>query len=190
MWSIPNIMTMARILLLPLIVALIYVPEAWAAWTALVFYIIAAVTDFLDGFVARKMNMESAFGRFLDPIADKVFIASLLLLLVGVGRLEGLWILTGVIILARELLISGLREFLGPENVTFPVTWMAKWKTTVQMFALGFLIMGDYGNVVLPYTLAIGHFLIFVAAVLTVITGWDYFKVGLKHIESMDADKL
>lgn len=189
MWSIPNIMTMARILLLPFIVALLYIPEAWAAWVALAFYIIAALTDFLDGFVARKMNMESAFGRFLDPIADKVFIASLLLLLVGFGRLQGVWIIAGIIILARELLISGLREFLGPENITFPVTRLAKWKTTVQMFALGFLIVGDYGDVILPYTLEIGHLLILIAAVLTVITGWAYFKVGLKHIESMDAEQ-
>lgn len=189
MWSIPNIMTMARILLLPFIVALIYIPEAWAAWTALGFYTLAAVTDFLDGYVARKMNMESAFGQFLDPIADKIFIATLLLLLVGVGRLEGMWIITGILILARELLISGLREFLGPQNIKFPVTRLAKWKTTVQMFALGFLIMGDFGDVVLPNTLAYGHGLITIAAVLTVITGWDYFKVGLRYIETMDANK-
>jgi len=122
-------------------------------------------------------------GKFLDPISDKIFVASLLIVLAGFDRLEGLWIIPAIIILMRELLVSGLREFLGPKNIQLPVSKLAKWKTTVQMFALGFLVVGDHGDILLPNTLTYGQWGILIAAMLTVITGWSYLTAGLKHIK-------
>jgi len=181
MKNIPNYLTYLRILLIPIVIGLLFIPESWAAWTALGFYTIASITDFLDGYLARKWKVESAVGMFLDPISDKIFIASLLVALVGFDRVDGIWMIPVIVILMREFLVSGMREFLGPLNVQLPVSQLAKWKTTIQMIALGFLVMGDYGDVVLPYTLEIGQWGLTIAAILTVITGWDYLKAGFKH---------
>jgi cardiolipin synthase len=182
MQNVPNYLTFFRIAILPFLIALFFVSGALAAWAALGLYTLACITDFLDGYLARKMQIESNLGKFLDPISDKIFVAALLLVLAGFDRLEGLWIIPAIIILMREILISGLREFLGPQNIQLPVSKLAKWKTTVQMFALGFLVVGDYGDVLLPHTLTYGHWGISIAAILTVITGWSYLCVGLKHI--------
>lgn len=168
--------------MIPFIIWLLYIPDAWAVWCAVGLYILAAVTDFLDGYFARKMDEISDFGRFLDPIADKILVGSLLVVLAAVDRLDGIWIVPAVVIMVREFLVSGLREFLGPKNVTVHVTQLAKWKTTVQMVALGFLIVGNAGDVVLPHTLLIGQVGLLVAAVMTAITGWNYMKVGYKHM--------
>ena len=184
MHNLPNILTFFRIAILPVIIGLFFIPEAWAAWTALGFYTIASITDFLDGYLARKMKTESALGQFLDPIADKIFIASLLLVIVGFDRLDGIWMIPAILIFMREFLVSGLREFLAPQNIQLPVSKLAKWKTTFQMIALGFLVVGDYGDVLIPHTLAYGQWGITIAAILTVITGWSYLKAGLKHILS------
>lgn len=181
-YNIPNILTFFRIAILPLIIGLFFIPSAWAAWTALGLYTLACITDFLDGYIARKMNIVSPMGTFLDPIADKIFIASLLIVMAGFDRLDGIWMIAAIIILSRELLVSGLREFLGPLNVKLAVSKLAKWKTTVQMIALGFLVVGNYGDVILPYTLEIGQIGLMIAAILTVMTGWSYLKAGLKHI--------
>lgn len=183
MHNLPNILTFFRIAILPVIIALFFFPEAWAAWTALGLYTLACITDFLDGYLARKMKTESALGKFLDPISDKIFVASLLIVLAGFDRLEGLWVIPAIVILMRELLVSGLREFLGPQNIQLPVSKLAKWKTTVQMFALGFLVVGHHGDIILPNTILYGHGLITIAALLTVITGWSYLTTGLKHIK-------
>ncbi len=180
--NIPNILTFCRIALLPVLIGLFFITEAWAAWTALGIYTLACITDFLDGYIARKMNIVSPMGTFLDPIADKIFIASLLILMAGFDRLDGVWMIAAIIILSRELLVSGLREFLGPMNIQLPVSKLAKWKTTLQMIALGFLVVGDYGDFLVPHTLLIGQIGLTVSALLTVITGWDYLKAGLKHI--------
>lgn len=182
MKNLPNILTFFRIAILPFIIALFFIPEAWAAWSALGLYTIACITDFMDGYLARTMKTESMLGKFLDPISDKIFIAVLLMVLVDFERLEGLWLIPALLILIREFLISGLREFLGPMNIQLPVSKLAKWKTTVQMVALGFLIMGDYGEVLVPHTLAIGQWGLAIAALLTIITGWAYVKAGLKHL--------
>ena len=182
MKHLPNLLTALRIAILPIIIGLFFIPEAWAAWTALGLYTIACITDFLDGYIARKMEIVSPLGTFLDPISDKIFIASLLIVLVGFDRIDGLWQIAAIIILSRELLVSGLREFLGPMNVQLPVSKLAKWKTTVQMVALGFLVVGDYGDVLLPHTLVYGQWGLTIAAILTAITGWAYLKAGLKHI--------
>lgn len=182
MHHLPNILTFLRIALLPVIIGLFFIHGAWAAWVALGLYTLACITDFFDGYLARKMKTESALGQFLDPISDKIFVASLLIVLVGFDRIDGLWQIAAIVILARELIVSGLREFLGPKNIQLPVSKLAKWKTTVQMIALGFLVVGDYGDVVLPYTLEIGQYGLTFAAVLTVMTGWSYIKEGIKHI--------
>ncbi len=182
MRHIPNILTISRILLLPVLIGLFFIPESWAAWAALWVYTFCAVTDFLDGYLARRMNITSNVGTFLDPISDKIMVAALLLVLAGFDRLEGLWLIPAIVILAREFLIAGLREFLGPQNIKVPVSKLAKWKTTVQMVALGFLVIGDYGDTVLPNTLLIGQVGLTLAAAITLITGWSYLKAGIKHI--------
>ena len=161
--------------LLPVLIWLLYQPESWAMWSALSLYALSAITDFFDGYLARKMNIVSPFGTFLDPIADKVFVAIILIALVDIGRLDGLWTIPVIIIFTREFLVSGMREFLGPKDIKLPVTQLAKWKTTFQMVALGILIYGGEALTGGQITLAI-------AAALTVITGWGYLKVGLKHL--------
>ena len=184
MLNLPNILTIARILLLPFMMVCFFLEPVYgapASWICLGLYAIAAVTDFLDGWVARKFNKVSPFGTFLDPISDKIFVGCLLVLLVGFGRLDGLWMIPVLLILFREFLISGLREFLGPQNVKLPVTKLAKWKTTLQMLSLGFLVIAP----ALPYALAIGQWSLAAAAILTLITGWGYVKVGLEVIKKM-----
>ncbi len=189
LYNTPNILTLLRIILIPLIAVLMFIPSAWAAWTALGFYTLACVTDWLDGYIARRDNIISAFGRFLDPIADKLLIAILLLIFAGMERLEGWWILPACVIMFREILIAGLREFLGPQNIVIHVSKLAKWKTTSQMIALGFLVVGDYGNVILPETLLIGQILLSISAVLTFITGYEYMVQGMKAIIKMEKKK-
>lgn len=184
--NLPNSLTLLRIAIIPPLVALFYVQEPWAIWSALALYILAAVSDFFDGYLARAMNQMSAFGRFLDPIADKLFIAATLVLLAGFDRIDGVWLIPAIVIMMREFLIAGLREFLGPQKIVLPVSKLAKWKTTAQMVAIGFLIVGPLGDVILPYTLEIGHWGLLIASILTVITGWDYMKTGIEVIRKMD----
>jgi cardiolipin synthase len=186
MFNLPNLLTLFRIAVIFPLVGLFYVQEPWAVWSALALYILAAVTDFFDGYLARTMNQMSAFGRFLDPIADKLFVAATLIMLAGFGRISGVWLIPAIVIMMREIMIAGLREFLGPYKIILPVSKLAKWKTTSQMVAIGFLIVGKNGDVVLPYTLEIGQIGLVIAAVLTVITGWDYMKVGVKTIREME----
>ncbi|MCB1530867.1 MAG: CDP-diacylglycerol--glycerol-3-phosphate 3-phosphatidyltransferase [Rhodospirillales bacterium] len=183
MFNLPNILTLSRIAMLPVLMVFFFIPAPWAAWSALGIYTLAAITDFLDGYLARSMDQISSFGKFLDPISDKIFVATLLLILVGFDRLTGVWIIPAIVILMREFLVAGLREYLGPLNVQLPVSKLAKWKTTVQMVTLGFLIVGDYGDVILPHTLSYGQWGLALASILTLITGWDYLKTGLKHIK-------
>ncbi|MFA5592521.1 MAG: CDP-diacylglycerol--glycerol-3-phosphate 3-phosphatidyltransferase [Micavibrio sp.] len=192
MHHLPNLLTVSRIILLPFLIGLFFIPGAAAAWTALAIYTFCAVTDFLDGYIARKYGSTSGFGAFLDPISDKIMVASLLMALATFDRLDGVWMIPAIIILAREFLISGLREYLGPQNIKVPVSRLAKWKTGFQMTSLGFLIMGGYGDKTMQTvfgflvpdisTLATGQILLSVAAVITIITGWNYLKAGIKHI--------
>lgn len=175
MKNLPNILTLGRIALLPVIIGLLFVDQMIIA---LGLYIIASLTDFFDGYLARKLNVVSDFGTFLDPIADKIFVAALLIAFVAFDRLEGLWIIPPIIILLREFMVSGLREYLGPKNVKLPVSMLAKWKTTLQMVALGFLFF-DSGIL-----LQIGQWSLALAALITVLTGWSYLKAGLKHMDS------
>lgn len=185
--TVPNILTLSRIFSIPVLVGLFYVEAPWAAWTALGLYTLAAFTDYLDGYLARRWDQISAFGRFLDPVSDKIFVATILVLLVGFGRLPGVWMIPALIIMVREFTISGLREFLGGAHVSVPVTRLAKWKTGLQMVALGFLVIGPYAEPFFPGTLSVGRWGLGVAAVLTVITGWEYLKGGLAHIRTMSS---
>ncbi len=137
------------------------------------------MTDFFDGYIARKLNQISWFGTFLDPISDKIFVSTLLILLVAFNRIDGLWIILVILIFAREFLISGLREFLGAKDIKMPVSAMAKWKTSTQMLSIGFLILGNHA----PYALELGQILLAIACALTIITGIHYLMIGLKHMK-------
>jgi cardiolipin synthase len=153
----------------------------WLRWVALAVFIAAGITDYLDGYYARIWDQHSAFGRMLDPIADKLLVAAVILILVAEHRLTGWTILPALIILCREILVSGLREYLAGLHVSVPVSQLAKWKTLLQMLALGFLILGDGGAPAWPISL-IGEIGLWAAAALTLVTGYDYLKAGLKHM--------
>jgi cardiolipin synthase (CMP-forming) len=188
-FSIPNILTYLRILAVPAIVAILFWPrEDSMRWWALGFYVAAAVTDYFDGYLARAWHQHSAIGRMLDPIADKILVAATLLMLVADETIASYSIWAAIIILCREILVSGLREFLAELRVSVPVTWIAKWKTAAQLVAIGFLVAGPAGDAVLPenWTWTIGIVLLWVAAALTLYTGWDYFRSGITHLIAED----
>ncbi|WP_394689954.1 CDP-diacylglycerol--glycerol-3-phosphate 3-phosphatidyltransferase [Hoeflea sp.] len=185
--NIPNLLTYGRILAVPLIVLCFFIEGRLhgsdaARWWALTIFLIASITDFFDGYLARAWDQTSNIGRMLDPIADKLLVASILLLVAADGTIAGWTIWAAIIILCREILVSGLREYLAALKVSVPVTWIAKWKTALQMVALGFLLAGPAGDKVLPYTTQIGIGLLWVAAVITIYTGYDYFRAGLRHV--------
>ncbi len=185
MLSLPNMLTYGRILAVPAVVACLYWHEISAMrWVALGFFIAAAVTDYFDGYLARIWGEQSNWGRMLDPIADKLLVATCLLMLAAIGTIRSYSLWAAIIILSREILVSGLREFLAELRVSVPVSQLAKWKTAMQMIAIGFLIAGGAGDALLPagWTLQIGLVLLWVAAVLTLFTGWDYLKAGIHHI--------
>lgn len=194
--SLPNLLTYGRILIVPLIVLCFFVEGRLhgsdaARWWALGLFTIASVTDFFDGYLARIWNQTSNIGKMLDPIADKLLVAAILLLVVAADRTTADWtIWAAIIILCREILVSGLREYLADLKISVPVTFLAKIKTTAQMIALGFLLAGPAGDKFLNNLLGIsdslstdiGITLLWLAAIITMITGYDYFRAGLKHI--------
>ncbi|WP_207459857.1 CDP-diacylglycerol--glycerol-3-phosphate 3-phosphatidyltransferase [Azospirillum sp. SYSU D00513] len=186
--SLPNLLTLSRIAVIPVVVGLFYVPEAWAAYAACALFAAACITDYIDGYLARAWEQESVIGKFLDPIADKLLVAATLIMLVAVTRLTGISVLAAVVILLREVLVSGLREYLAGLNVSVPVTRLGKWKTMLQMVAISILIVGDHGPAGLPVT-AIGTAGLWGAAILTFISGWDYMRAGLKHMMEDPASK-
>ncbi|MCA0432737.1 MAG: CDP-diacylglycerol--glycerol-3-phosphate 3-phosphatidyltransferase [Proteobacteria bacterium] len=190
-WNLPNILTYGRIVAVPAVAALLLWGSLGARWWALAIYVAAAVTDFFDGYLARRWHQQSSLGRMLDPIADKVLVSVILLVLCADSILRGGHIWAAIIILAREVLVSGLREYLGELRVSVPVTKIAKWKTTVQLVAIGFLIAGPAGDkIVAGFTngasvdsitnIGIGG--LWIAAALTLYTGYDYFRAGLRHV--------
>ncbi len=182
-WTLPNILTYGRVAAVPVVVGLLFWSELfWVRWAALGVFALAGVTDFFDGYLARVWSQQSQLGRMLDPIADKLLIAACLLMLVAKGTIDGVWIWAAIVILCREILVSGLREFLAELRVSVPVTKVAKWKTMLQIVAVGFLIAGPAGETVLPGTVWIGRSLLAVAAALTLYTGWDYLKSGFKYV--------
>jgi len=180
--SLANKLTVSRIAAIPVILILLMIPHGWAAWLALILFVAAGVTDLLDGYMARRDNQVSLIGEFLDPIADKLLIAAVILFLVANGQIGGLTIWPAVIILLREVAVSGLREFLAGVRVSVPVSQLAKWKTFLQIVALSFLIVGRYAPDWIPAT-AIGDCGLWIAGVLTVFTAWDYWRASEKHFK-------
>ena len=185
--SLPNLLTYGRVMAVPVVVMCMFWPEEfWMRWTALGIFALAAITDFLDGYLARIWAQQSSLGRMLDPIADKLLVAACLMMLVADRTIHGWSIWAAIVILSREILVSGLREFLAELRVSVPVSTIAKWKTTVQLVSLGFLIAGQAGETVLPGNVTIGIVLLWIAALLTLYTGYDYFKAGIRHVVELD----
>jgi cardiolipin synthase len=184
--DLPNILTLSRIATIPLIVLLVAIGGAWGDFLAALLFTLAGITDYLDGRLAREMAQLSDFGRMLDPIADKLLIGATLMALVGFGHLPGWGIYPAIVIMLREILVSGLREYLAEIRVGLPVTKLAKWKTGVQMVALGLLLLSGRGAGLIGLGQLpmgwIGGTLLWMAAVLTLITGWDYLTAGLRHV--------
>lgn len=197
MLNLPNILTLTRIVMMPLLVALMWWPDWPTGYLfAFVLYSVMAITDYFDGYFARSSGAVSKLGQFLDPIADKIMVAAVILTLAAQGVLRGPYVgdahvIAGLVILVREIAVSGLREFLGPLKVSLPVSRLAKWKTTFQLLALGSLILGRglpewtvmLGNVEANVPHTVGLATLWAAAILTLITGWDYLRAGLKHMD-------
>ena len=184
--DLPNLLTLSRIAAIPLLVLLAALRDPWGDLAACVVFSAAAITDYFDGKIARQRRQVSPFGRMLDPIADKLLVGAALMLLAGLGRLSDAGLFPAIVILLREILVSGLREYLAGLAVGLPVTLLAKWKTGFQMGALGTLLAGDtaaaaLGLAVLPVA-AIGEAMLWTAAALTLVTGWDYLQAGLRHV--------
>jgi cardiolipin synthase (CMP-forming) len=186
-YSLPNILTYARIIAVPLVVLCFFLEGRLqssdaARWGALAIFIIASITDFFDGYLARIWKQTSTIGRMLDPIADKLLVSACLLLLAADGTIAGWTLWAAIIILCREILVSGLREYLAELKVSVPVSRLAKWKTTIQMVAVAFLLAGPAGDKIVPIITILGIVLLWSAALITLYTGWDYFRAGLKHV--------
>ena len=188
-FNLPNMLTYARILAVPLIVLCFYLegrvrPTDWWRWAAVTIFIIASITDYLDGYIARIWKQTSNIGKMLDPIADKLLVATCLLLLAASETIAGWSLFAGIVILCREILVSGLREYLAGLGVSVPVTRLAKSKTAFQMIAIAFLLVGPAGDALLPEgrTMVFGTTLLCASAIVTLYTGYDYFRAGLKHV--------
>jgi len=200
--SLPNILTLSRIVALPLLAFLLWWPD-WNLGYAVAFalYCLMGITDYFDGYLARSSGAVSKLGIFLDPIADKIMVAVVILVLTAQGYLRGPYVgdfhvIAGLVILVREIAVSGLREFLGGLQVSVPVSKLAKWKTTLQFVALGALILGGAvqgqpchsvaqycGTLASQWVHLVGLASLWAAAILTLVTGWDYLRVGLKHMD-------
>jgi cardiolipin synthase (CMP-forming) len=186
--DLPNLLTLSRIAAIPVLVVLAALRHPLGDLGACIVFSAAAITDYYDGKLARERQQTSNFGRMLDPIADKLLVGAALMLLAGMGRLTDFGLFPAIVILLREILVSGLREYLAGLAVGLPVTRLAKWKTGFQMGALGTLLAGDTAATVLylsflPVSL-IGEVMLWTAAALTMITGWDYLQAGLRHAGS------
>ena len=191
--KIPNILTIGRIIIVPFFVLAFYLPGFYGDLTACVLFVIASFTDFLDGMLARMMGEESKLGELLDPIADKIIVATALILLVMSGTIKHYEVIAAIIILTREILISGLREFLARGQVKLPVTNLAKLKTFLQMIAIALLLTGETGNKIINLqdynAQIIGIILLWLSAFLTLYTGYEYLRKGIDHAMSEDNKK-
>ena len=188
MLTVPNLLTLSRIFAVPILVFLLWRPTPIDYGITFVLYCIVGITDYFDGYLARAQGQISRLGQFLDPIADKIMVAAVLIMLISsrkanpVPEIEGLHIIAALIILLREIFVSGLREFLAPLNVSMPVSSLAKWKTTLQLVALGGLILSG-AFPAHEWVHNVGLACLWSAAVLTMVTGWDYLRIGLKHLD-------
>ena len=191
--KIPNILTIGRIIIVPFFVLAFYLPGFYGDLTAFALFVIASFTDFLDGMLARMMGEESKLGELLDPIADKIIVATALILLVMSGTIRHYEVIAAIIILTREILISGLREFLAIGQIKLPVTNLAKLKTFLQMLAIALLLTGETGNKILNFqdynAQTIGIILLWLSAFLTLYTGYEYLRKGIDHAISQDNKK-
>jgi CDP-diacylglycerol--glycerol-3-phosphate 3-phosphatidyltransferase/cardiolipin synthase len=180
--SLPNVLTYVRIAAVPALVAcLFFLKGDVARWSAFSLFVFAGITDWLDGYLARAWEQQSTLGRMLDPIADKLLVGAVLMMLVHDNTIGGWSIWAAIIILCREILVSGLREFLAELNVKIHVTQLAKWKTTMQMIALGVLLAGPAAEKIVPGIMTGGLVILWIAALLTLWTGYDYLKAGIVH---------
>lgn len=195
--QIPNILTISRIIIIPILIASFFIEGRLYHWVAASLFLIASITDFFDGYLARTMKVQSNLGRLLDPIADKLLVAAAIIMLVhfdDIGRYD---IIPAIAILCREILVSGLREFLAEINVSLPVTRLAKIKTGIQMTAIFLLLLGVEGPsfheveryTEITLTELIGRISLWSAAILTLITGYAYLKAALKHTQRLDNKK-
>ena len=188
--KIPNILTVGRILIVPFFVLAFYLPGFYGDLTALILFIVASFTDFLDGMLARLLGEESKLGELLDPIADKIIVATALILLVMDGTIRNYEVIAAIIILTREILISGLREFLAKGRIKLPVSNLAKLKTVLQMVSIGLLLSGETGNKIINFqdynAQTIGIVLLWLSAALTLFTGYEYMRKGIDHAISED----
>jgi CDP-diacylglycerol--glycerol-3-phosphate 3-phosphatidyltransferase len=188
MLTLPNLLTLSRILAVPILVFLLWRPTPIDYAVTFVLYCVVGITDYFDGYVARAQGRISRLGQFLDPIADKIMVAAVLVMLISsrkanpIPEVDGLHIIPALVILLREIIVSGLREYLAPLNVSVPVSTLAKWKTTLQLVALGALILGGAfpGE---EWIHLVGLASLWVAATLTLVTGYDYLRIGLKHMD-------
>jgi CDP-diacylglycerol--glycerol-3-phosphate 3-phosphatidyltransferase/cardiolipin synthase len=182
MLTLPNILTLSRIFAVPILVFLLWSPTRFEYALAFALYALMAVTDYFDGYLARAQGTVSKLGVFLDPIADKIMVAAVIVMLIFTRDVAGLDAIAALVILLRELAVSGLREFLAGLRVSVPVSKLAKWKTTFQLVSLGAIILGG----AMPHWAwirSVGLFSLWAAAALTLITGWDYLRVGVKHMD-------
>ena len=188
--KIPNILTIGRIIIVPFFVLAFYLPGFYGDLTALILFIVASFTDFLDGMLARMLGEESKLGELLDPIADKIIVATALILLVMDGTIRHYEVIAAIIILTREILISGLREFLAKGQIKLPVSNLAKLKTVLQMTSIALLLSGETGNKIMNFqdynAQTIGIILLWLSAFLTLFTGYDYMRKGIDHAMSED----
>jgi cardiolipin synthase len=181
--NIPNILTYGRIAAAPLVGATYYIPGNWGPWIAFGIFVVASVTDYFDGYLARAWQQQSALGRMLDPIADKLLVSVAILVLAVDGMFDGTSFWAAVIILMREIFVSGLREFLAGLRVSVPVTRLSKWKTTMQLIAVAALLIAPaLQGARQGFIINLGLTFFWATAVVTLYTGYDYFRAGLKHL--------
>lgn len=191
-FNIPNMLSYYRILVIPAMFGLFYLEKGapdwavFAAWMNVFLFLLAGLSDFLDGKIARATGQTTLLGKFLDSSTDKMLIGATLMALVAFDRLDGVWIIPAVVIFLREILIAGVREFMALYNVIVPISKMGKWKMTVQMFFIGFLLAGPYGQMLIPYAYEIGKAGFLFAMVITVTSGYDYMRQAWVTIQEID----
>lgn len=187
MYNLPNLLSSYRIAIIPILTLFFFIGGELATWINVVLFFFACWSDYFDGHIARSTGQTSIFGKFLDATSDKIMIGGTLMLLVSFGRIAGYWIICALAIYLREILVSGLREFLGKYNIDVPISQMGKYKTLSQMFACGFLMAGDYGPHLIPYSYEIGLAGLLVATYMTIMSGLAYMKAGIVTIRKLDA---
>ncbi len=189
-FKIPNYLTIGRIIIVPVFVITFYLPGFYGDIIPFALFLIASFTDFLDGLLARMYKEESELGELLDPIADKIIVATALILLVMNGTVQNYEVIAAIIILTREILVSGLREFLAKEQIKLPVSNLAKMKTFLQMFAIAILLTGETGNKIINFqdynAQTIGIILLWLSAFITLYTGYEYLRKSIDHAISED----